>query len=338
MVAPVAVDVFLLAGRFPGTDDAAALRHALAYGAAAEAAGFGGAWVAEHHFIPYGVIPSATAFAGHLLGRTRTLRVGTAACLLSVRHPVALAEEAVLLDELSGGRFDLGVARGGPWVDLEVFGAGDAGYAPAGFAEALDVLGAWLSGRARVGGAGPRFAFRPVDVVPRPRRPVGTWVAATSAGTAALAAARGLPLLLGLHAPAAAHAELLAGWAAAARAHGHDPAGAPHAAAHLAYVADSRDEAVAAVRAALPGWVATTGAYVRLDGEQGGSRDPAGYAERLLDLHPVGPPAYCVEVLRRSLAVSGARRLLLLVEAAGDPALTLANIARLGAEVLPALR
>ena len=108
------VDVFLLAGQFPGTSHAQALHEAMSYALAAERAGFDGVWIAEHHFISYGTCPSALAFTAHLLGRTTRIRVGTAACILSNRHPVALAEEAVLLDELSGGRLDLGVARGGP--------------------------------------------------------------------------------------------------------------------------------------------------------------------------------------------------------------------------------
>ena len=142
--------VFLLAGQRPGTSHADTLAAAADYTLAAEHAGFAGAWIAEHHFIPYGVCPSAVAFAGHLLGRTTRLAVGTAAAILPNRHPVALAEEAVLLDELSGGRFRLGVARGGPWVDLEVFATGLDRYAE-GFGESLDLLLRWLSGAPRVG-------------------------------------------------------------------------------------------------------------------------------------------------------------------------------------------
>jgi hypothetical protein len=48
--------------------------------------------------------------------------------MLANRHPVALAEETALLDHLSNGRFHLGVGRGGPWVDLEVFGTGPYRY------------------------------------------------------------------------------------------------------------------------------------------------------------------------------------------------------------------
>jgi alkanesulfonate monooxygenase SsuD/methylene tetrahydromethanopterin reductase-like flavin-dependent oxidoreductase (luciferase family) len=333
--APVTIDVFLLAGQFPGTTHAQALSHALSYALAAERAGFDGAWIAEHHFLAYGTCPSAVAFAGYLLGHTTRLRVGTAAAILSNRHPVALAEEAVLLDELSGGRFDLGVARGGPWVDLDVFGTGLHRYR-AGFGESLDLLLSWLSGAETVSAApagadGEFFRFPPVTVVPRPRRPVPVWVAATSPSTVELAAARGLPLLLGMHATLDEKRRLLD------RYHG-EPTSLTHATAHLAYVADTRTVAEDALRAAMPAWLATTAGYVRVDGSTGPSRDPRAYLEHLLAIHPVGPPQLCIRRLTDAIAGTGASRLLLMVEGAGDPALTLANIARLGTDVLPALR
>lgn len=131
--------VFLLAGQFPGMTQAHALGGAVDYALAAERAGLTSAWVAEHHFISYGVCPSALALAANLLGRSHRLEVGTAVCMLANRHPVALAEETALLDHLSGGRFHLGVGRGGPWVDLEVFGTGLDRYQH-GLAESLDLL------------------------------------------------------------------------------------------------------------------------------------------------------------------------------------------------------
>jgi alkanesulfonate monooxygenase SsuD/methylene tetrahydromethanopterin reductase-like flavin-dependent oxidoreductase (luciferase family) len=327
----VRVDVFLLAGQFPGTSHAQALRDALSYALEAERAGFDGVWIAEHHFISYGTCPSALAFAAHLLGRTTRLRVGTAACILPNRHPVALAEEAVLLDELSGGRLDLGVARGGPWIDLDVFGTGLRRYAH-GFAESLDLLLAWLSGTDRVGADGEFFRFPPVAVVPVPRRPVAVWVAATSAPTVELAAARGLPLLLGMHATAEEKRRLVDHY------DDHGPAGLVHASAHVAYVADTRAGARGALGAAMLGWLSTTGQYVRIDGSAGPARDPRAYLEHLLDIHPVGPPDLCVQRLSDTVEATGTRRLLLMVEGAGDPARTLANIARLGTDILPRLR
>jgi alkanesulfonate monooxygenase SsuD/methylene tetrahydromethanopterin reductase-like flavin-dependent oxidoreductase (luciferase family) len=101
--------VFLLAGRFPGQDDTAALRRALDAVEAAEAAGFDDAWIAEHHFISYGICPSAITFAAHALGRTSRINLGTAVSVLSTTHPVALAEQVALLDQLTDGRLRLGV-------------------------------------------------------------------------------------------------------------------------------------------------------------------------------------------------------------------------------------
>jgi alkanesulfonate monooxygenase SsuD/methylene tetrahydromethanopterin reductase-like flavin-dependent oxidoreductase (luciferase family) len=326
------VDVFLLAGQFPGTAHTEALRNAVSYAVMAEEAGFDGVWIAEHHFLSYGVCPSAIALAGFLLASTRRIRVGTAACILSNRHPVALGEEAVLLDAVSGSRFDLGVGRGGPWIDLDVFGTGLDRYTHA-FTETLDLLLAWLSGRESVGADGPRFRFPPVEVVPRPVGVVPVWVAATGSATTALAAARGLPLLLGMHADTAQKGGLLADYTA-----GGGSADAPHAAAHLAYVADTTAAARATLRATMPGWLATTAGYRRIDDSPPPDRDPHTYLNRLLDMHPVGNPQHCIARLHDAVAATGIRRLLLMVEGAGDPVATLENIHRLGSEVLPELR
>ncbi|MDG4825547.1 LLM class flavin-dependent oxidoreductase [Asanoa sp. WMMD1127] len=317
--------LFLLAGRFPGVSHADTLASAVGYALTAERVGFAGVWLAEHHFIGYGTCPSAIAFAGHLLGATSRIRVGTAACVLSNRHPVALGEEAVLLDELSGGRFALGVARGGPWVDLEVFGTGLDRFAT-GFPEALDLLLAWLSGAHRIGATGPLFRFRPVDVVPRPRRPLQTWVAATSEDTVDLAAARGLPLLLGMHATDAEHAGLLARWRRAAREHGHDPDAAPHASAHLAQVGSA-----ALVRERLPKLLAGTRDYVRLDGRPPKHRDLDAYTEHLIRIGAVGDAAEVRRRLDESAATTGVRHQLLMVESAGTRAEVTANIEALAA-------
>lgn len=110
----------------------------------AEEAGLHSVWLAEHHFVPYGVCPSAVTLAALLLGRTRRLRVGTAVSVLPSTHPVALGEQAALLHLTSGGRFTLGVGRGGPWVDLEVFGGGLEAYEKE-FPEGLDLLRRWLT-------------------------------------------------------------------------------------------------------------------------------------------------------------------------------------------------
>ena len=331
------VGVFVLGGRFRGQDDRSALLRARDAVVAAEAAGFDDAWVAEHHFMSYGTCPSAITFAAHALGHTSRIGIGTAVSVLSTTHPVALAEQFALLDQLSDGRLRLGVGRGGPWVDLEVFGTGLARYEH-GFAEGLDLLLAALTEQ-RVSAAGEHFAFREVSVVPRPTHPPSVTVAATSTPTVELAASRGLPLLLGLHMSDEEKIAMLGQYAAAAEAAGHDPDGVPHVSTVLAHVADSRREAVVELRAALPDWLADgLVGYQPIDGRARPRRDPHEYTDLLCDLHPVGTSDECVALLRASAERTGIRHVIMMVEGVGSRAATLANIARLGAEVLPRLR
>ncbi|MCH6162668.1 LLM class flavin-dependent oxidoreductase [Streptomyces marispadix] len=159
------VGAFVLAAQFPGQGQAEPLHRAVRTAETAEAAGLDSVWLAEHHFVPYGVCPSAVTLAALLLGRTRRIGVGTAVSVLPNAHPVALGEQSALLHLTSGGRFTLGVGRGGPWVDLEVLGGGLDAYEH-GFPESLDLLLRWLREK-RVGADGERYRFREVDVVPR---------------------------------------------------------------------------------------------------------------------------------------------------------------------------
>jgi alkanesulfonate monooxygenase SsuD/methylene tetrahydromethanopterin reductase-like flavin-dependent oxidoreductase (luciferase family) len=337
----VRLGLFLLAGQFPGMTEGHALAGAVDIVLTAEEAGLAGVWIAEHHFITYGLCPSAIAFAANVLGRTRRITVGTAVCILSNRHPVALAEETALLDHLSGGRFALGVGRGGPWVDLEVFGTGLPRFEE-GFAESLDLLLAALE-RGRVGADDPWcrfFRFRPVPLVPRPatkpRPPVV--VAATSPATVEVAAVRGLPLLLGLHATDAEKCDLLSRYSKIAAEHGRDPAAIEHMAAAVCHIADSEAAAKTELRAAMPAWIrAGVGGYVSLSPHPRPPRDISAYVEHLLDIHPIGTPDDCVDRLQASAERTGIRHVLLMVEGTGHTQRTRETVLRLGTEVAPRL-
>jgi alkanesulfonate monooxygenase SsuD/methylene tetrahydromethanopterin reductase-like flavin-dependent oxidoreductase (luciferase family) len=304
---------------------------------AAERAGFDDVWLAEHHFMSYGICPSAVTLAAYVLGATQRVGVGTAVSVLSTWHPVALAEQAALLDQVSGGRFRLGVGRGGPWLELEVFGTGLDRY-ERGFPEGLDLLLAALSGRP-VGAAGEFFRFREVSVVPGPRsRPhLPVVVAATTPATAGLAAARGLPMLLGLHAGDDGKRAMVDHYRAAAARHGVPPANG-HVAVAVAQVADSRAGAQEMLRTRLPRWLGPgLDGYVPVDGRPHQVRDPDGYADLLCRIHPVGTATDCVAAMAATARHTGITHLLCMVEGSGDPAAVQENIARLGAEVLPML-
>jgi alkanesulfonate monooxygenase SsuD/methylene tetrahydromethanopterin reductase-like flavin-dependent oxidoreductase (luciferase family) len=328
------IGALLLSPQFPGQSHSDVLAATVATAAAAEEAGFDDVWVAEHHFMSYGVCPSALVLAGYLLGATRRIVVGTAVTVLATQHPIAVAEQALLLDQVSGGRFRLGVGRGGPWIDLAVFGPAPHGH-HADFPEALDVLLAALTG-APVRGAGPAYPFPEVAVVPGPRTPPGPGVvvAATSDPTVDLAARRGLPLLLGMHADDAEKAAMLARHRAAG---GGDDI--RHVGAGIAHVADSDEEALAVVRERLPAWLGPgLAGYRRADGTPHRTRDPHEYTERLCRLHPVGSVERCRARMIDTAARTGLRHTVLMVQATGHPDRTRENVLRLGAEVLPAVR
>lgn len=324
---------FLLAARYPGQDVGVPLDASLAAAVAAEDAGFDDVWIAEHHFMSYGVCPSAVTMAGFLLGATRRITVGTAVSVLSTQHPVALAEQAALLDRLSGGRFVLGVGRGGPWVELDVFGTGLERW-ERGYPAALDTLLAALrSGRVHNPlRTGP--AADDLELVPRPRGELPVITAVTSEDGLRAAAARGLPMLLGMHADDDEKAAFTARYAQLA-----PDAASRHVAAGIAHVADSTAEAVAAVRATLPRWLGPgLAGYRRADGVLRPPRDPHAYTDLLCRLHPVGDPEHCVRTLAATAERTGVEHLIFMVETTGELPRTLETISRLGAEVLPRLR
>src|SRR3954463_6357096 len=79
----------------------------------AEAQGYDAAWVAQHHFHEdEGGLPSPFVFLGHLAAQTSRIRLGTGIITLPLELPVRVAEDAIVLDLISGGRLELGVGNG----------------------------------------------------------------------------------------------------------------------------------------------------------------------------------------------------------------------------------
>jgi alkanesulfonate monooxygenase SsuD/methylene tetrahydromethanopterin reductase-like flavin-dependent oxidoreductase (luciferase family) len=74
--------------------------------------GFYGYHLAEHHGTPIGCAASPGIFLAALAQRTTRLRFGPLVYLLPFYHPLRLIEEICMLDQLSGGRLELGIGRG----------------------------------------------------------------------------------------------------------------------------------------------------------------------------------------------------------------------------------
>jgi alkanesulfonate monooxygenase SsuD/methylene tetrahydromethanopterin reductase-like flavin-dependent oxidoreductase (luciferase family) len=78
----------------------------------AERAGFWGYHLAEHHATPLSMVPSPGLFLAALARETRRIRLGPMVYLLPFYNPLRLLYEICMLDNLSGGRLEVGVGRG----------------------------------------------------------------------------------------------------------------------------------------------------------------------------------------------------------------------------------
>jgi alkanesulfonate monooxygenase SsuD/methylene tetrahydromethanopterin reductase-like flavin-dependent oxidoreductase (luciferase family) len=79
-----------------------------------DALGFYSYHLAEHHTPAiHSLAPSQNVFLGSVAERTKRMRFGPCVYVLPLHHPLRLIEEISMLDNLSGGRLDIGVGRGG---------------------------------------------------------------------------------------------------------------------------------------------------------------------------------------------------------------------------------
>src|ERR687885_1118986 len=108
----------------------------------AEDLGFDSVWISDHVVVPEhissaypyspdGRFPTAPtqpyleplSALGYLAGRTRRVRLGTHVLVLPYRHPLLTAKMIATLDNLSGGRVDLGIGVGWMREEFEAVGA-----------------------------------------------------------------------------------------------------------------------------------------------------------------------------------------------------------------------
>ena len=80
----------------------------------AEELGFEAIWLGEHHFSPFevGDLPNPILLGADLAARTSRIRIGQMANIATWWHPIRLAEDLAMLDNMSGGRLEVGFGRG----------------------------------------------------------------------------------------------------------------------------------------------------------------------------------------------------------------------------------
>jgi alkanesulfonate monooxygenase SsuD/methylene tetrahydromethanopterin reductase-like flavin-dependent oxidoreductase (luciferase family) len=108
--------------------------------------GFYSYHTAEHHATPLGLAASPSVFLAAVAQRTRNLRFGPLVYTLPLHHPLRVVEEICMLDQMSRGRFDLGVGRGISPIETAYFGV-DPDHRQKMYLEALQIVRQALTGR-----------------------------------------------------------------------------------------------------------------------------------------------------------------------------------------------
>jgi probable F420-dependent oxidoreductase len=137
----------------------------------AETLGFDSVWVSEHHGSSDGYLPSLLPLLAGLATATDRLLLGTGVVLTPFHHPLRLAEDAAVVDQLSGGRLILGLGLGWREEEFRMFDVPVRDRVRR-TTETVEILRRAFTGR-RFTHEGKAFQFDRVKVTPPPAREGG---------------------------------------------------------------------------------------------------------------------------------------------------------------------
>ena len=146
----------------------------------AEAFGFDSVWVSDHLFIELGgerrgsveCLTTLTAIAA----QTQRVQLGSLVLCNTFRHPGLLAKMAGTLQEVSGGRFIMGLGAGWHQPEYDAFGL-PFDRRVARLEEAARALKALVNGE-RYAHTGRFYTFRDAELLPKTAYPTPLWIAA----------------------------------------------------------------------------------------------------------------------------------------------------------------
>jgi alkanesulfonate monooxygenase SsuD/methylene tetrahydromethanopterin reductase-like flavin-dependent oxidoreductase (luciferase family) len=314
-------------------------RDAIDLARAAEASGFDAFWVSEHHGFPDGYLPSPFVLLGALAATTERVLLGAGVALAPLHHPLRLAEDAAVVDQLSGGRLVLGLGLGYAEHEYAAFGV-DTTRRGAVLSDLVPFLRRAWSGEA-FDWFGAAYTGCDLRVTPRPAREGGVPIWLGGYADAALRRARELAdgHLIG-RADDVILDRLLPAWS--------EPVGRPFTLAvnALVLLTDDPEDATAA----RAGYAAAQAAY---ESVQAGGIAHAGLVAPDPDrpvapdrvdpyLQAVGDPAAVTSALRALLdrlpGWADVHLVLRVLFPEPDLGRQVARVERLGREVLPQLR
>jgi alkanesulfonate monooxygenase SsuD/methylene tetrahydromethanopterin reductase-like flavin-dependent oxidoreductase (luciferase family) len=138
----------------------------ITFAAAADEAGIYCLHVAEHHCTPLNMVPVPGVYLAAVARATKRIRLGPLVYLLPLYSPLRLIEEICMLDQLSAGRFEIGVGRGVSPFELNYHKV-DHDQSRDIFIDAFHCISAGLTAET-FSYAGPHFTYKDVPIPLRP--------------------------------------------------------------------------------------------------------------------------------------------------------------------------
>ena len=154
----------------PALGGKALYRNTVEQAVQAEALGYMGVGIPEHHLVNLLLIPSPLQMAVKIAAHTKHVKLMTSVCQLPLRELRVFAGEVVQAQALCDGRLMLGVGKGAFGFETGRIGVPMA-ETKARFEEALAVLQALLT-RADVSWDGQWYKFEALTIMPRPEDPI----------------------------------------------------------------------------------------------------------------------------------------------------------------------
>ena len=103
---------FLFTASMDANKDAQVIDEALREGQLCDQLGMDMLWLAEHHFDGICAYVDPVTFAAALAASTKQIHIGFAVAQMSLHHPIRMAEQMALIDNISKGRLLVGLGRG----------------------------------------------------------------------------------------------------------------------------------------------------------------------------------------------------------------------------------
>lgn len=296
----------------------------------ADELGFDHVWFTEHHFLEDGYLPAFQPLAGAIAARTKQIRISNDIALLPLYHPIRLAEELAVLDQISNGRMEFGIGMGYVPKEFDAFGVPLRNRVSM-TDEAIEILRlAW--GEGPFSFRGKRYNLSNIDVHPKPVQPGGPplWIAAMKEPGALRAARFGTNLL-----PQGRREEVLDPWRDAVNAKGEDPDDYRVGIIRSVYVTEDRERDWPKIREAERFRMGVYGSFMAETPDEYGWGSSDGIPQNVI----VGDATQVTQEISEFINTYGITDIATSGLPPGiEPEFMAANLERLASEVIPNLR